>query len=71
VTVRVSHVRPAGQRVREWYRSGPPECLTAARGVPWPGLSGLGRYCVRAFAYWVGPNLLVTAIISSNGYRDG
>jgi hypothetical protein len=65
VTVRVSRVRPVGQRVREWYTglparesgSGPPECLTAARGVPWPGLSGLGRYCVIPFAYWAGPNL--------------
>jgi hypothetical protein len=83
VTVRVSRVRPAGQRVREWYTglparesgSGPPECLTAACGVPRPGVSGLGLYYVRSFVYWAGPNLRVTAIISGKigkiGYQDG
>jgi hypothetical protein len=83
VTVRVSRVGPTDQRVREWYTglparesgSGPPECLTVARGVPRPGLSGLGCYCVRSFAYWARPNLRVTAIISGKigeiGYQDG
>jgi hypothetical protein len=55
--------------------SGPPDCLTAARRVPQPGLSGLGCYCVRPFAYWAGPNLRATGIILGKiwkiGYQDG